>query len=82
MAVPADALVVIRLGELEEAIERAVEKALGRANEQGVTIAEAASRLKVSTRTIERWIKSGEIASVKVGGSVRLPLSDVLRKAG
>jgi excisionase family DNA binding protein len=75
------AVVVIESAELEALIVRAVEKAVGRANEHGITIADAAQRLGLSIRTIERRIKAGELPSVKIGGSVRIPISAVLPRA-
>lgn len=49
--------------------------------EEGVTLDDAARRLKVSRRTVQRWIKSGDLPGVKVGNAIRVKLSDVLRLA-
>lgn len=49
--------------------------------EEGISIEEAAQRLHVSRRTIERRVKSGDLPSVKMGGSVRIPLSAVLPRS-
>lgn len=38
------------------------------------TIGEAANRLAVSTRTIRRLVKMGELPIVRVAGSVRIAL--------
>jgi excisionase family DNA binding protein len=75
-------MVIINPDELEALIERAVEKAFERGNEQGVTISETATRLGLSIRTVERRIKDGTLPAVKIGGSVRIPLSAVLPRAG
>lgn len=78
---------------LEAAIASAVEAAVGRAVEplrqelaelrrhqdkEAVTIKEAAARLRLSTRTLHRLLRSGEIRSVLLGGSRRIPLAEVL----
>jgi excisionase family DNA binding protein len=76
------AVVVMESAELEALIERAVEKAVSRANEHGVTIADAADRLTLSVRTIERRIKDGTLPATKIGGVWRIPLSAVLRDVG
>jgi excisionase family DNA binding protein len=51
------------------------------AEDEAVTVQEAARRLRVTRRTIERRIRDGSLPSVKVGGSRRVPLSAVLPKA-
>jgi excisionase family DNA binding protein len=73
------AVVVMESAELAALIERAVEKALARATEQGISMHEAAARLNLSLRTIERRVKDGILPSTKIGGAVRIPLSAVLR---
>jgi len=45
----------------------------------GLTTAEAAATLKVSTDTIKRWIKSGYIGSYKIGGRREIPETEVKR---
>jgi excisionase family DNA binding protein len=76
------AVVVMETTELVALIERAVEKALERASEQGITMQEAAARLNLSLRTIERRVKDGILPSTKIGGAVRIPLSAVLPRGG
>lgn len=81
---------------LEEQIAAAVEGAVARAvapltaeiarlreleEDRGITKAEAAKRLGVSVRTVEREIKAGRIQAMKVGGSTRVPLSALLTRA-
>lgn len=45
---------------------------------EGVSVEEAARRLELSKRVVERKIRSGELPSVKVGGARRVILSAVL----
>lgn len=40
-----------------------------------LTAAEAAARLGISLRTVRRRIADGSLASVRIGGSVRVPVS-------
>lgn len=69
--------------EIRSIIREEIQRALrGSASDEAVTIAEAALRLKVSTRSVQRWIRSGELPAVKLGGAVRVPLSAVLGKTG
>jgi excisionase family DNA binding protein len=42
-----------------------------------LTIAEVAERLRVSTRTVRRWIKAGDLIAYRVGGLVRVAESDL-----
>ncbi len=45
-----------------------------------MSTAEAADRLRVSPRTIARWIKAGELRGVRLGRRLfRVPESEVLR---
>ena len=44
-----------------------------------LTVAEVASLLRVSTMTVYRLIKAGELASVRVGKSYRVTEDDVDR---
>lgn len=44
-----------------------------------LSIRDAATYLAFSRRTIERRVKDGTIASVKVGKSIRIPLSEIER---
>jgi excisionase family DNA binding protein len=41
------------------------------------TIAEIAERLQVATRTVRRWIKSGDLAAHRFGSVVRIAESDL-----
>jgi excisionase family DNA binding protein len=41
------------------------------------TVAEAAEAVDVSTRTVRRWIKSGELAAHYFGAVVRIAESDL-----
>ena len=41
------------------------------------TIAEVAEIVGVSTRTVRRWIKSGELAAHRFGSAVRIADSDL-----
>ena len=41
------------------------------------TIAEVAERLRVSTRTVRRWIETGELVAHKICGVVRIAESDL-----
>lgn len=43
-----------------------------------LSVADAAKRLNVSRRTIQRMIRSGEIPSVRVGGTRRVRLAGVI----
>ena len=37
-----------------------------------LTVQEAAQRLKVSTRTVRRWVKQGDLPAIKIGKTVRI----------
>ena len=37
-----------------------------------LTIDEAAEKLKVSPRTVRRWIKQGDLPAIKIGQTVRI----------
>lgn len=41
------------------------------------SVRDIAELVRVSDRTVWRWIKAGELRSVKVGGSVRVPAAEV-----
>ena len=41
------------------------------------TIAEVAERLRVSTRTVRRWIMAGDLVAHRPGGLVRIAESDL-----
>ena len=38
-----------------------------------LTPAEVANRFKVSEATVRRWARDGDIASVKIGKTIRIP---------
>ena len=38
-----------------------------------VTVKQAAEIFSVTKRTIFRWIESGQIKAIKIGGTVRIP---------
>lgn len=42
-----------------------------------LTIPEAADYMSVSSRTVERWIRSGEIPRIKIGKVVRIDPRDL-----
>jgi excisionase family DNA binding protein len=46
-----------------------------------LSVAEAAARWSVSSRSVWRWISAGEIKVVKLGRAVRIPVSEVERIA-
>lgn len=52
------------------------------ARPQFITIADAAARLGVSEKTIRRWITRSEIAAVRVGSHIRIPLGAFLHFIG
>ena len=71
--------------QVEAAVRRAmapVERELARVRAaleaEGVPVEEAARRLGLSKRVVERKVRSGELPSVKVGGARRVVLSAVL----
>ena len=47
------------------------------ATENYLTRNDIAERLQVSVKTVDRWIKSGELPASKLGGSVRVSESDL-----
>lgn len=46
-----------------------------------LSVAEAATRWSVSSRSVWRWISAGEIKVVKLGRAVRIPASEIERIA-
>lgn len=46
-------------------------------NLQFFTVAETAEMLRVATRTVRRWIASGELVAHRLGGAVRIADSDL-----
>jgi len=74
------------MNDLESKVQRltdALERALERLNENAAPVAvsktRAARELDVSTKTIERMTKSGELKTVTVRGMVRIPFAELLR---
>lgn len=51
---------------------------------ENISRAEAAARMGISVRTLERWIKDGTIKATqaKPGGRVTIPMSEVKRVLG
>lgn len=43
-----------------------------------LTIDEVAQRLKVSTKTVQRWIGRGELHVYRLGGQIRVSEEDLL----
>ena len=41
------------------------------------TIYDAARRLRVSPRAVERWISTGQLAAYKIGATTRLDVAEV-----
>ena len=46
------------------------------------SIAQVATYFHVCAETVHRWARSGKMRSVKTGGRVRIPRSEVERMAG
>lgn len=70
--------------ELEQVVERAVERALirheqKRVERDGLTVLEAAEVLGVSPRTVKRRIKDGELKAQLRDGYHRIKRSDIER---
>ncbi len=70
---------------VEQAVRRAVEplrqeveKLRAEQHAEAIPVAEAARRLGVSTRTIQRMIRRGEVPSVRVGGARRVQVQSLL----
>ena len=40
-------------------------------------VREVASLLRVSTKTVRRWIDNGEVPSIRVGGTIRIDPADL-----
>ena len=76
-----NAVTILTPEQLEDLVERAVSKALARAptERKPVTVPEAARELGVSTRTLRRRIKAGEMPVVRVGRAVRVDLAELRR---
>jgi len=85
---PTMSVSVLTEEQLRELLGRAVEPLLREIAElkaaqraEAVTIAEAARRLSVSTRTIQRRVRDGSLPSILVGHSRRIPLASLLLPA-
>jgi len=52
-------------------------RAGGRARHQFFTISEVAEMLRVSTRTVRRWIDCGQLVAHRFGGAVRIADTDL-----
>lgn len=44
-----------------------------------LTVEQAAEHFKVTTRSIRRWIKNGEIKASKIGGVIRISEEEIKR---
>jgi len=44
-----------------------------------LTVDEVAAVLRIHPRSVQRWARDGQISSVRVGRSYRIPRTDVLR---
>jgi excisionase family DNA binding protein len=44
-----------------------------------LTVDEVAAVLRIHPRSVQRWARDGQISSVRVGRSYRIPRADVLR---
>ncbi len=44
-----------------------------------LTVSKAAAALRASRQTVYRWIKTGKLQSIKIGGCFFVPFSDVER---
>lgn len=44
-----------------------------------VSVKQAADIFSVTKRTIFRWIESGQIKAIKIGGTVRIPEEEIER---
>lgn len=44
-----------------------------------VSVKEAAEMFSVTKRTVFRWIESGQIKAIKIGGTVRIPDEEIER---
>ena len=79
-------MILLTPDELRAVVAEAVEPLrrelaeIRRAQEGGaMTVAEAARRLGISPRTVQRQIASGKIPALRLGRSVRIPVDAVLR---
>jgi excisionase family DNA binding protein len=83
-------IVVVTAEELEALVERVVERVVqrevaklrGEDLPEGVTMAEAARRLHLSTATVQRRVSDGTLPSMKVGGARRVLIDTILPPNG
>lgn len=47
-----------------------------------MTVKDVAREMKVSTRTVWRWIKSGKLETIKIGGITRIDEKEFNRLIG
>lgn len=47
-----------------------------------LTIDEVAAWLRVHPETVRRWLRTGELQALKIGGTYRVPRSVVLARIG
>jgi excisionase family DNA binding protein len=75
--------VSIRHHRKTAAVTAAGNRPIAERSERGclVTVAEAAKELRVSQRSMRRWIALGQVRSVRFGRAVRLPRSELRRLA-
>lgn len=45
-----------------------------------LTVQEAATLLKVSIRTIRKWVAEGKLPALRIGRTVRIPLNELVEK--
>lgn len=69
------------LARLTRAVERLVERLAVDSAPVAVTKARAARELEVSTKTIDRMCRAGELKTTLVRGMMRIPFAEVLRVA-
>jgi len=48
---------------------------------KSLRIDEVADEFRVSRRTVQRWIKSGELDTVKIGGTRRIWVDEIQKKS-
>ncbi len=61
-----------------EPLRQELEKLRAEQHAEAIPVTEAARRLGVSTRTIQRMIRRGELPSVRVGGARRVQIQSLL----
>jgi excisionase family DNA binding protein len=78
-------VVVLTPDQLEDLVERAIQKAMGRARPEApaapVSLSDAAKHLGVSTRTVRRMIQDGEVGALRVRRRLLVDLSTLRRAA-